>query len=151
VAVSYYGTDSKGVSPENIDDKSAGWDVWSSFSTDYGQTYAEHRTTPEALHHGDICTSGTGCASGTRNLLDFFETDVDSYGCLLTAYTDDNAAATRVGFIRQTGGEGLLAGRTCIVALGPYIPEAPIAALLPVVAALLVGAVVYRRRQLARA
>jgi hypothetical protein len=48
--------------------KDAGWNVWSSFSTDYGQTFAEQRTSP-TVHQGSICTSDTGCATGTRDLL----------------------------------------------------------------------------------
>jgi hypothetical protein len=159
VAVSYYGTDSTGASAENLDDKDAGWYVWSSFSADYGQTYAEHRTSP-VLHQGSVCTSGTGCATGTRDLLDFFETDRDANGCLVTAYTDNsrdtvsaNGArtgdqATRVAFVRQTSGDGLLSSKPC-GANGPVVPEAPVTALLPLLAAGLVGAVVLRRRRTA--
>jgi hypothetical protein len=161
VAVTYYGTDSTGVSPEALDVKDAGWNVWSSFSTDYGQTYAEHRTSP-TLHQGSICTSGTGCATGTRDLLDFFETDQDANGCLLTAYTDNSRDvvtptgarsvdnATHVAVVRQSGGDGLLAAQPCGDAASPIVPEAPAATLLPLLAAGLVGAVVYRRRRALR-
>jgi hypothetical protein len=160
VAVTYLGTDSTGPSPESLDVKDAGWEVWSSFSTDYGQTYAEHRTTP-MLHQGSICTSGTGCAAGTRDLADFIETDHDANGCLVTAFTDnsrDTVAAdgtrsgdqpTRVAFVRQSGGDGLLASKPCAQAADPVVPEAPVAALLPLLAAALVGAAVLRRRRTA--
>ncbi|MCU1592188.1 MAG: hypothetical protein JWP11_3444 [Frankiales bacterium] len=161
VAVSYYGTDSTGISPEALDVKDASWHVWSSFSDDYGQTFAEHRTSP-TMHQGSICTSGTGCATGTRDLLDFFETDLDANGCLVTAYTDNSRdtvapdgsrtsdQATRIDVVRQSGGDGLLAARPCGAAALPIVPEAPVATLLPLLAAGLVGMVVYRRRRLAR-
>ncbi|MDX6199544.1 MAG: hypothetical protein QOJ79_2695 [Actinomycetota bacterium] len=160
VAVTYLGTDSTGVSPETLDVKDAGWEVWSSFSGDYGQTFAEHRTTP-VIHQGSVCTSGTGCATGTRDLADFIETDRDANGCLVTAYTDNSRdtvqpdgtrtgdEATRVAFVRQSGGDGLLAGKPCGAAVGPIVPEAPATVLLPLLAAGLVGAAVLRRRRTA--
>jgi hypothetical protein len=160
VAVTYLGTDSTGPSPETLDVKDAGWEVWSSFSTDYGQTYAEHRTTP-MLHQGSICTSGTGCATGTRDLADFIETDADANGCLITSYTDNSRdtvsptgartgdESTRVAVVRQSGGDGLLASKPCGDAAGPIVPEAPAAALLPLLAAALVGVAVLRRRRTA--
>ena len=39
-------------------------------------------------HQGSICTSGTGCTAGTRDLLDFFQVDVDAQGLANIAYTD---------------------------------------------------------------
>jgi hypothetical protein len=160
VAVSYYGTDSTGPSPETLDTKDAAWHVFSSFSTDYGASFAEQRTTDAAIHQGSICTSGTGCATGTRDLLDFFETDVDATGCLIAAYTDnsrDGVApngtrspdnATRIGVVRQTGGDGLLSTVQCGGAAIPVMPETSVATLLPLLAAALIGVVVYRRRGL---
>jgi hypothetical protein len=162
VAVTYLGTDSTGLSAEGLDVKNAGWHVWSSFSTDYGKTYAEHRTTITPLHQGSICTSGTGCATGTRDLADFIETDHDAQGCLITAYTDNSRDtvsangtrspdnATWVAVVKQSGGDGLLAGKTCGEAADPVVPEAPYATLLPVLAAALVGITFYRRRKLVR-
>ena len=128
VAVTYYGTDSTGSSAEALDVKNAPWHVWSSFSTDFGATFTEYRTTTTELHRGSICTSGLSCPSGTRDLLDFFETDLDRSGCLLTVYTDNSRdvvtatgarssdAATRIAVIRQSGGDGLRAGTTCAAA-----------------------------------
>jgi hypothetical protein len=122
VAVSYYGTTAKGRSPETV---SGDWYVWSSFSTDGGATFQEYKTTPHYIHQGAVCTSGTGCASGARDLLDFFETDTDANGCLVTTYTDNSrdvvdADGTRsennvelLGFVRQSAGPGLRAGKDC--------------------------------------
>ncbi|MDT7571521.1 MAG: hypothetical protein QOE05_1695 [Actinomycetota bacterium] len=158
VAVSYYGTAATGISPEALDVKDAGWFVYSAFSSDFGQTFAEHKTTPDAIHNGSICTSGTGCATGTRDLLDFFETDLDATGCLVTAYTDNSRddvsptgsrspdEATRVGVVHQSGGDGLLDSMQCGGAANPIVPESPLTTLLPMLAAGLVGVMVYRRR-----
>jgi hypothetical protein len=41
------------------------------------------------MHRGSICTSGTGCATGTRDLLDFFMVDLDEEGLANIAYTDN--------------------------------------------------------------
>jgi len=114
IAVSYYGTSARGNSPQTVA-KTATWYVYSSFSTDGGRTFSEMRTTPP-MHHGSICTSGTGCPTGSRNLLDFFETAVDPNGCLVTSYADntvDPATGAVVSYVRQTGGPGLRAGHAC--------------------------------------
>ncbi|HEU5033794.1 MAG TPA: sialidase family protein [Mycobacteriales bacterium] len=116
IAVSYYGSRAAGISPQQVA-KTAQWSVYSSFSTDGGRHFSEYRTTP-TMHRGAICTSGTDCAPGTRNLLDFFETDLDPNGCLVTAFADDTVdpqAAPAISYVRQTRGPGLLAGHRCVV------------------------------------
>ena len=159
VAVSYYGTDSTGPSPENIDDKDADWHVYSAFSTDFGSTFAEHRTTTSRIHQGSVCTSGTGCALGTRDLLDFFETDLDQRGCLLSVFTDNSRDTvqpdgtrsgdelTQIAVVRQNAGDGLLAGTSCGADVEPVVPESPLAPLVPVLAVLVGGAVVLSKRR----
>jgi hypothetical protein len=159
IAVSYYGTDATGYSPETVPGN-PDWFVYSSYSTDGGQTFSEYQTTPDYLHQGAVCTSGTGCASGTRDLLDFFETDYDKNGCLVTAYADNShdtvdAAGhrttnnpTTVTAVRQTAGPGLLADTTCDAA-APALAEVPSTALLGMVAAVVLAAfyAVRRRRR----
>jgi hypothetical protein len=107
IAVSYYGTTATGNSPQRVP-TSALWSVYSAFSTDYGRSFTEYRTTP-SMQKGPICTSGTGCATGSRNLLDFFETAVDEQGCLVTAYADNNSGTSGaiVSYVRQKSGPGL--------------------------------------------
>jgi hypothetical protein len=115
IAVSYYGTSAEGTSPQTVG-KASAWHVFSSYSTDGGRTFQEYRTTG-VMHKGAICTSGTGCGEGTRNLLDFFETDLDARGCLVTAYADntvDDSGAV-ISYVRQTSGPGLRSGRACSV------------------------------------
>jgi hypothetical protein len=121
VAVSYYGTSAGGASPEVVN---GDWSVYSAFSDDGGQSFDESQVTG-TMHQGSICTSGTGCASGTRDLADFFETDYDARGCLVTTYTDNSRDVvapdgerttdepTHIAFVRQTSGPGLLADTDC--------------------------------------
>ena len=111
IAVSYYGTSGGGNSPQRVD-KGARWQVYSAFSTDGGKTFSEYRTTKD-MNTGRICTSGTGCSAGGRNLLDFFETAVDTHGCLVTTFTDNSSGTPYVAFVRQSGGPGLLRSTSC--------------------------------------
>jgi len=78
---------------------------------------------PNPVQQGVICTSGTTCPTGTRNLLDFNDMTVDSRGRILAVYADgcnfghpcinitDNSAdksqnqgIARLTIIRQRGG-----------------------------------------------
>jgi len=77
---------------------------------------------------GVICTQGTTCPNGTRNLLDFNDLTVDKTGRVFAAYTDgcitaaciaggnnptanhtrlNNDGATKATIIRQSAGLGL--------------------------------------------
>jgi hypothetical protein len=60
-------------------------------------------------HHGPICVNGTGCPSGTCNLLEYSFPDTYLDGTALAAYPDDlhvNPATTiaQAWFIKQSGG-----------------------------------------------
>jgi hypothetical protein len=47
---------------------------------------------------GVICTNGTGCASGTRNLLDLFKVAIDPRnGRAAVIYTDDTLTKNSSG------------------------------------------------------
>lgn len=127
VMVSYYGTDANGNSPETTN---ADWRVYNAFSDDGGATFTESVVTSAPMHSGTVCTSGTGCALGARDLVDFFETDVTPEGCLVVTYTDNSRDVLENGvrvtnnpewiaFAKQTGGPSLLAGKTCGAAAGP--------------------------------
>jgi hypothetical protein len=131
VAVTYYGTAATGPSPETVDGQ---WRVYSAYSADGGATFTETVATPDPLHAGAVCTSGTGCAGGTRDLIDFFETDVLPDGCLAITYTDNSrdevVGGVRavdepefIAFVRQAGGPGLKAGSTCGAAAPAPDPE----------------------------
>lgn len=81
--------------------------------------------TPNPVQQGVVCTNGTTCPAGTRNLLDFNDVTVDAAGRVVAAYADgcnddhpcftiakNSAAATkennqkiaRLTIIRQRGG-----------------------------------------------
>ena len=74
------------------------------------------------MHQGRICTSGLGCDPGTRDLLDFFQVDIDEEGLANIAYTDNLNTPRDPGFpptipadkhqewvtfVQQKGGKGL--------------------------------------------
>jgi hypothetical protein len=63
----------------------------------------------DIMHNGPICVNGTGCPSGTRNLLEYFFPDTYLDGGALAVYPDDlhvdpATTITRTWFLRQTGG-----------------------------------------------
>jgi hypothetical protein len=116
VDIVYYGTESKGPSPETVP-QSSRWKVYMAQSIDAlaaKPTFVEKAATPY-MHRGSVCTSGTGCASGTRDLLDFFQVDVDAQGWANIAYTDNlNTPADGsdphqewIAFVQQSAGPRL--------------------------------------------
>lgn len=57
------------------------------------------------MHQGAICTNGTGCAAGTRNLAEYFAPGLYLDGSELIVYSDDfNNASPLATFTRQIGG-----------------------------------------------
>lgn len=70
-------------------------------------TFAQTAATG-VMHQGAICTNGTGCASGTRNLAEYFAPGLYLDGSEMIVYSDDyNNASPVATFIRQTGGATL--------------------------------------------
>jgi hypothetical protein len=117
IDIVYYGTDATGPSPETVPSTSQ-WRVYMAQSlnaTAKKPTFAEVAATG-VLHRGSICTSGTGCAAGTRDLLDYFQVDVDEQGLANIAYTDNfntppdgsDPHQEWVTFVQQNGGATLL-------------------------------------------
>lgn len=85
VNVVYYGT-----SATSKDDSSAVWNVYMAQTTDAGASFSQSLVSHQPNHVGVICTSGTACAPGTRNLLDLFEVAIDpANGKAGIIYTDD--------------------------------------------------------------
>ncbi len=123
VAVAYYGIRQRGPSPENVfhDTRKVlpKWKVFVAYSLNAHRvdpTFRNVRAVPNFIHEGNVCTSGTGCDPGTRDLLDFFQIDLDACGKMIITYTDnstdvvekDGARPTNnpeyVSFVRQAGG-----------------------------------------------
>jgi len=67
-------------------------------------TFAQSEATG-VMHAGAICTNGTGCASGTRNLAEYFAPGLYLDGSEMIVYSDDyNNSSPLAVFIRQSGG-----------------------------------------------
>ena len=85
VDVVYYAT-----TAASKDDPSAVWNVYFNQTIDDGTSFAQSLVSNTPNHTGVICTNGTGCAAGTRNLLDLFQVAIDPLsGRAAIIYTDD--------------------------------------------------------------
>ena len=83
VDVVYYGT----TASSNLDPNAA-WHVY--FAQLSGGTFTQTRVNAAPNHLGVICTEGSGCGPGTRNLLDLFKVAIDPQnGKAAIIYTDD--------------------------------------------------------------
>ena len=81
----YYGTNAA-----SKDDPSAVWNTYLAQTTDDGASFQQSKVSNTSNHVGVICTNGTGCAPGTRNLLDLFKVAIDpNNGRAAVIYTDD--------------------------------------------------------------
>ena len=106
VNISWWGT-----SASNANDTSAQWHVFvaqSKNATAAVPTIIQTAATP-VMHVGPICNQGLSCASGTRNLAEYFGTDIGLNGEALIVYPDDknttsSTGAARTFFVKQTGG-----------------------------------------------
>jgi hypothetical protein len=69
-------------------------------------------------HVGPICNLGLLCASGTRDLLDFFQVAIGPDGLANIVYADDSAGPVHPEFARQTGGPLALTNPVSVTCLG---------------------------------
>jgi hypothetical protein len=105
------------------------WHAYVATTYDGGKSWFTVDATPnDAVQLGVVCTNGTTCPSGTRNLLDFNDITVDKQGRTFAAYADgcissacvakgndpsashtrlDNDGAAKATIIRQATGRGL--------------------------------------------
>ena len=99
-----------GTTAASNNDPAAQWHVFFSQSQNalnniptFSQT-----TATGVMHLGAICTNGTGCATGTRNLAEYFAPGLYLDGSEMIVYSDDyNNASPLAVFIRQNGGPNL--------------------------------------------
>lgn len=100
-----------GTSAASNNDAAAEWHVFFAQTLnalDRVPSFAQAIATP-VMHVGPICTDGTGCASGTRNLAEYFAQGMAPDGSALIPYPDDkNNATPMTTFIRQTGGSTIV-------------------------------------------
>jgi hypothetical protein len=125
-------TDAQGDSPNTANAYTGTWYGYISTTFDGGKTWLTTNATPkDPVQRGVICTNGTTCPAGTRNLLDFNDMTMDEKGRVLVAYADgcvtpdclngkdknndgavnrwDNDGTDKATIIRQSGGRTLLA------------------------------------------
>jgi len=96
-----------GTSATSNNDNSAQWKVYFAQSQNALAKIPTFAQTAVAgvMHQGAICTNGTGCASGTRNLAEYFAPGLYLDGSELIVYSDDfNNADPVATFTRQIGG-----------------------------------------------
>lgn len=100
-----------GTSAANNMDTSAAWHVIMAQTQNAlanVPTFTQREVSP-IMHTGPICTNGTGCASGTRNLAEYFAHTIYLDGNAIVVYPDDqNNASPMTTFVRQTGGSKIL-------------------------------------------
>ncbi len=156
--------DAYGVDPNDATQYSGGtWRLYVSTTYDGGA----HWNTVDAsgddpVQRGRICQAGTTCTGSTRNLLDYIDITVDRQGRALVGYADgctgacvnstkvsDNSFSDAGMIARQTSGTLLFASDPLAGGTGggpgSVMPEAPYAALIPIVGLGVFGVV--RRRQ----
>ncbi|HEX9566092.1 MAG TPA: sialidase family protein [Thermoplasmata archaeon] len=85
VDIVYYGT-----TASSKDNPTAVWNTYMAQTTDDGSQFTQTAVSAQPNHVGVICTNGTGCARGTRNLLDLFEVAINPLdGKAAIIFTDD--------------------------------------------------------------
>ncbi|HEX9255968.1 MAG TPA: sialidase family protein [Candidatus Angelobacter sp.] len=103
-----------GTSASDANSTTAQWQVFNAQSRNATQaipTITQVAATP-IMHVGPICNQGLACASGTRNLAEYFAPDIGLNGEALIIYPDDKntsspSGAARTFFVKQTGGSTL--------------------------------------------
>jgi hypothetical protein len=90
VDVAYYAT----TDPNNLD-PSAVWNTYMAQTTNGGASFTQSLVSSHPNHIGPVCTGGTACGTGTRNLLDLFEVAIDpSSGHAAIIFVDDTLTTT---------------------------------------------------------
>lgn len=103
-----------GTTASDANSTTAQWQVFNAQSrnaTDAIPTITQVAATP-IMHVGPICNQGLACASGTRNLAEYFAPDIGLNGEALIVYPDDKNTTSSTGsartfFVKQTGGNTL--------------------------------------------
>jgi len=74
------------------------WNVYLAQTTDNGASFTQSLVSNTPNHVGVICTEGTGCAPGTRNLLDLFQVSIDPLNeAAAIVYVDDTLTKDSFG------------------------------------------------------
>jgi len=103
-----------GTSSANNNDATAQWRIFFAQSQNAlaGIPIFAQTTVTGVMHQGAICTNGTGCASGTRNLAEYFAPGLYLDGSEMINYADDyNNPSPLATFTRQTSGAVILSSK----------------------------------------
>jgi hypothetical protein len=93
VDVVYYGADAT-----DKDNPAAVWNTYVAQTLNDGASFTQSRVSQTPNHVGPVCTEGTACAPGTRNLLDLFEVAINpSNGRAGIIYTADTKTQDGAG------------------------------------------------------
>ena len=80
------------------------WYPYIATTYDGGRTWATVNASPgDPAQRGVVCTSGTTCPSGTRNLLDFNDLEIDSKGRPHAAFADGCITAACIAGLDRSG------------------------------------------------
>ena len=122
VGVMWYGTNVTSNSPDNFTAYAdAQWKVFYSFTPDalsasptfYQVVASGGSDLPNGVvHTGPICTEGTACPSGTRNLAEYSSFTVDANGFVNMVFSQDQNTPdglAQVDYVRQTAGPNFIA------------------------------------------
>ena len=94
------------------------WDLYVSYTKDFGKTWRTTKATSDPVQVGSVCTGGTTCGND-RNLLDFNDMVLDpktgrvviaiADGCPQADDCDTRIRRQKATIVRQVGGPSLLA------------------------------------------
>lgn len=112
-AVFFLGTTTPGANGVSTDMAFNGtWYGYMATTYDRGATWVTVNATPgDPVQRGVVCTEGTTCASGTRNLLDFNDLEVDQRGRPVAAYADGCVTADCKAGVDRSGPAGTADGK----------------------------------------
>ena len=91
-----------GASNGTQDDFKGTWYPYIATTINGGQNWSVIRA-GDAVQQGVVCTNGTTCPSGTRNLLDFNDLQVDRQGRVLAGYADGCVTAACLSVTPNSG------------------------------------------------
>lgn len=87
------------------------WYGYMATTYDGGASWVTVNATPnDPVQRGVVCTHGTTCPSGTRNLLDFNDLEIDARGRPLAAYADGCVTAACIAGTDRSGPAGTADG-----------------------------------------
>lgn len=112
-SVFFLGTDKGGAGGVGTDRTFDGvWYGYIATTYDGGKTWVTVNATPnDPVQRGVVCTFGTTCPSGTRNLLDFNDMEIDRKGRVHAAFADGCITADCIAGVDRTGPNGVPDGK----------------------------------------